>query len=158
MQFFSDKAESEVAVNRKKLKATQGCGTTNIFHLFYSRGYYLLMDNYTFAVLRSQGGRARKVCYENNNYRIQVWNVEIRREEGGEREHTWSLRQGSLVSSTLPCYDLSPAPTRPIWPGVRSLDETSDLFYKSNIAKAQSVFSVSAFFSWSAGFTSSQLD
>ena len=31
----------------------------------------------------------REVCYENNNYRIQVWNVEIRREEGGEREHTW---------------------------------------------------------------------
>ena len=44
------------------------------------------MDNYTFAVLRSQGGESRRVCYENNNYRIQVWNVGIRREQGGERE------------------------------------------------------------------------
>ena len=51
----------------------------------FSRGDFLLMDNYTLAVLRSQGGRVREVWYENNNYRIQVWNVEIRREEGGER-------------------------------------------------------------------------
>ena len=59
------------------------------------------MDNYTLAVPRSQGGRLREVCYENNNYRIQVWNVEIRREGGreGGREHTWpvSVRQGRLV-------------------------------------------------------------
>ena len=26
-----------------------------------------------------------------------MWNVEIRREEGGEREHTWSLRQAGEV-------------------------------------------------------------
>ena len=54
------------------------------------------MDNYTLAVLSSQGERVREVCYENNNYRSQVWNVGIRREERGEREHTWSLsvRQG----------------------------------------------------------------
>ena len=45
------------------------------------------MDNYTLAVPRSQGGRLREVCYENNNYRIQVWNVEIRRERGREGAH-----------------------------------------------------------------------
>ena len=83
------------------------------------------MDNYTLAVLRSQGGRVREVCYENNNYRIQVWNVEISRQEREGRGSTpgtsQSVRQGrggggrkgqyiQLVSSTMRCYDLSPAP------------------------------------------------
>ena len=62
------------------------------------------MDNYTLAVLKSQGGREREVCYENNNYRIQVWNVE--REKGGEREHTWSLsiRQGGVRGCWWWCW------------------------------------------------------
>ena len=54
------------------------------------------------------GGERRRVCYENNNYRIQVWNVGIRREQGGEREggrreHTWpiSLRQGVSIGGLL---------------------------------------------------------
>ena len=62
MQFFSDKAESEVAVNRKKRKASQGCGPTNVFHLFYSRGYFLLMEigELHFCCAEVPGGESEK--------------------------------------------------------------------------------------------------